>query len=233
MRCIDMIKYILFDLDDTLLDFHKAEAAAIKKTFSHIGIPADDAVIARYSDINASQWRRLEKGEISREQVLVERFDILFAELGVRIPSEMAQKTYEYLLGVGHYFIDGAPEILDALHGRYRLYLVSNGTANVQDRRLHSADMEKYFDGVFISERVGYNKPSKAFFDACFAQIDGFEKDKAIIVGDTLSSDILGGINAGIKTCWFNPKGLPADPAIPADYEIRALPELPALLVRI
>ncbi len=233
MRCTEMIKFVLFDLDDTLLDFHRAEAAAIKKTFSHIGIPVDDDVIARYSEINASQWRRLEKGEISREQVLLERFDILFAELGVRIPSEMAQKTYEYLLGVGHYFIDGAPEVLDALHGKYRLYLVSNGTADVQDRRLRSADMERYFEKVFISERVGYNKPNKAFFDACFAEIDGFDKDSAIIVGDTLSSDILGGINAGIKTCWFNPKALPADPAIPADYEIRTLSELPDLLERI
>lgn len=233
MRCTDMIKFVLFDLDDTLLDFGKAEAAAIKKTFSHIGLPADDGVIARYSEINASQWRRLEKGEISREQVLLERFDILFNELGVKIPSEMAQKTYEYLLGVGHYFIDGAPEVLDALHGKYRLYLVSNGTADVQDRRLRSADMEKYFDGIFISERVGYNKPNKAFFDACFAEIDGFDKDSAIIVGDTLSSDILGGINAGIKTCWFNPRALPADPNIPADYEIHALAQLPDLLERI
>lgn len=230
MRCTKMIKFVLFDLDDTLLDFGKAEAAAIKKTFSHIGLPTDDAVVARYSEINANQWRRLEKGEISREQVLLERFDILFAELGVKIPSEMAQKTYEYLLGVGHYFMPGAPEVLDALYGKYRLYLVSNGTADVQDRRLHSADMEKYFDGVFISERVGYNKPNKAFFDACFAEIDGFDKDSTVIVGDTLSSDILGGINAGIKTCWFNPKTLPADPAIPADYEIRSLAELPELL---
>ena len=233
MRCTDMIKFVLFDLDDTLLDFHKAEAAAIKKTFSHIGIPTDDGTVARYSEINASQWRRLEKGEISREQVLLKRFDILFDELGVRIPSEMARKTYEYLLGVGHYFIDGAPEVLNALHGKYRLYIVSNGTANVQDRRLHSADMERYFDGVFISERVGHNKPNKAFFDACFAGIDGFDRDSALIVGDTLSSDILGGINAGIKTCWFNPKALPADPAIPADYEIRSLSELPTLLERI
>ena len=225
-----MIKFVLLDVDDTLLDFGKAEAAAIKKTFEHIGLPASDELAARYSEINAMQWRRLEKGEISRKQVLVERFDILFNELGLKIPGEMAQKTYEYLLGIGHWFIPGAPELLEALCGRYRLYIVSNGTANVQDRRLASAGIERYFDGIFISERVGYNKPSKAFFDACFAQIDGFEPDKAIIVGDTLSSDILGDINAGIKTCWFNPKALPADPSIPADYEIQALSELPDLL---
>lgn len=225
-----MMKFVFLDVDDTLLDFGKAEAAAIKKTFEHIGITASDELIVRYSEINAAQWRRLEKGEISREQVLVERFNILFDELGMRIPGEMVQKTYEYLLGIGHWFVDGAPELLEALYGKYKLYIVSNGTANVQDRRLRSAGIGKYFDGIFISECIGFNKPSREFFDTCFAAIKGFEPDKAIIVGDTLSSDILGGINAGIKTCWFNPGGLPRDPHIPADYEIRSLAELPKLL---
>ena len=106
-----MLKAVLMDIDDTLLDFGKAEAAAIKKTFERIGIPATEAVIRRYSEINDSQWALLEKGELTREQVLVRRFDILFDELGVRnVPSEMAQASYEYLLGIGHYFVDGAQE---------------------------------------------------------------------------------------------------------------------------
>ena len=230
MRCTDMIKFVLFDLDDTLLDFHKAEAAAIKKTFSHIGIPTDDGTVARYSEINASQWRRLEKGEISREQVLLERFDILFDELGVRIPSEMAQKTYEYLLGVGHYFIDGAPEVLNALHGKYRLYIVSNGTANVQDRRLHSADMERYFDGVFISERVGHNKPSKAFFDACRAFLPDVAADECVMIGDSLTADITGGKNAGMKTIWYNHPHRPVPERCEADQIVDSLLKLKNLL---
>ena len=229
-----MIKYVLFDVDDTLLDFGKAEAAAIRKTFERIGIPVTEELIRRYSEINALQWARLERGEISREQVLTGRFDILFSELGLHnIPSEMAQASYEYLLGIGHYFVDGAEALLEALKDKYELYIVSNGNASVQDRRLKSAGIIPYFRDIFISERVGFNKPSAEFFDACFERIPGFERDKAIIVGDRLSSDIQGGINAGVRTCWFNPKGEAPDPDIPADYEIKHLSELPALLERI
>ena len=228
-----MIKYILFDVDDTLLDFGKAEAAAIRKTFERIGIPVTEELIRRYSEINAQQWARFEKGEITREKLLTERFDILFSELGINVPSEMAQASYEYLLGIGHYFVDGAEELLEALKDKYELYIVSNGNASVQDRRLKSAGIIPYFKDIFISERVGFNKPSAEFFEACFKRIPGFEKDKAIIVGDRLSSDILGGINAGVKTCWFNPNGEAPDPDIPADYEIKHLSELPALLERI
>ena len=225
-----MIKYILFDVDYTLLDFGKAESAAIGKTFERIGIPATDELIRRYSEINAQQWSRFEKGEITREKLLTERFDILFSELGINVPSEMAQASYEYLLGIGHYFVDGAEELLEALKDKYELYIVSNGNASVQDRRLKSAGIIPYFKDIFISERVGFNKPSAEFFEACFERIPGFEKDKAVIVGDRLSSDILGGINAGVKTCWFNPRGDAPDPDIPADYEIKHLGELPALL---
>ena len=225
-----MIRYVLFDVDDTLLDFGKAEAAAIRKTFERICIPVTDELIRRYSEINAQQWSRFEKGEITREKLLTERFDILFSELGINVPSEMAQASYEYLLGIGHYFVDGAEELLEALKDKYELYIVSNGNASVQDRRLKSAGIIPYFKDIFISERVGFNKPSAEFFEACFERIPGFEKDKAVIVGDRLSSDILGGINAGVKTCWFNPRGDAPDPDIPADYEIKHLSELPALL---
>ena len=225
-----MIRYVLFDVDDTLLDFGKAEAAAIRKTFERIGIPVTDELIRRYSEINAQQWSRFEKGEITREKLLTERFDILFSELGINVPSEMAQASYEYLLGIGHYFVDGAEELLEALKDKYELYIVSNGNASVQDRRLKSAGIIPYFKDIFISERVGFNKPSAEFFEACFERIPGFEKDKAVIFGDSLSSDILGGINAGVKTCWFNPRGDAPDPDIPADYEIKHLSELPALL---
>ena len=213
-----MIKYVFLDIDDTLLDFGKAEAAAIKKTFDRIGVPSSPEVIALYSRINDEHWAMLERGELTREQVLVKRFDALFAELGIKnVPSEMAQASYEYLLGIGHYFVDGAPELLQALKDKYELYIVSNGTASVQDSRLES----------------GADKPTKKFFDIVFSRIEGFERDKAVIVGDRLSSDILGGINAGIKTCWFNPKRLPGKEDIPADYEINALSELPELLEKI
>ena len=157
-----MIKYVFLDIDDTLLDFGKAEAAAIKKTFDRIGVPSSPEVIALYSRINDEHWAMLERGELTREQVLVKRFDALFAELGIKnVPSEMAQASYEYLLGIGHYFVDGAPELLQALKDKYELYIVSNGTASVQDSRLESAGIAPYFKDIFISERLGADKPTK------------------------------------------------------------------------
>lgn len=228
-----MIKHVLLDIDDTILDFKKAEAIAIRKTFQHMGIPVDDELIARYSEINQRQWERLERGELTREQVLLTRFRLLFDEIGVNAPPEVAQTTYEYLLGIGHYFIDGAEELLKELYGKYELYVVSNGTAYVQDRRLKSADIGKYFKNIFISERVGYNKPAKEFFDTAFAGEESFDRSCAILVGDSLTSDILGGINAGVKTCWFNPKNKPPREDIVPDYEIKSLSELPELLERI
>lgn len=229
-----MIKYLLFDVDDTLLDFTKAEAAAIYKTFTKHGVPVNDAIIKRYSEINSFVWKQLEMGLMSREKILVERFRLLFEELGLHdVSSHTVQDTYEYLLGVGHYFVDGAEELLRTLHGKYELYIVSNGTWNVQERRLNSAGIVPYFNDIFVSERIGHHKPSKEFFDACFERIPSFCRDEALIIGDRLSSDILGGINAGVKTCWFNPKNEAPDPCIPADYEIHKLSELPELLFRL
>ncbi|MBS1402846.1 MAG: noncanonical pyrimidine nucleotidase, YjjG family [Oscillospiraceae bacterium] len=228
-----MIKTVLFDLDDTLLDFHKAEAIALRKTLIALEVEPSEATIARYSEINAAQWRLLEEGKLTREQVLTRRFSILFDELGVERSSAQAKKIYEHLLGIGHYFIPGAPEVLAALAPKYDLYLVSNGTATVQESRLESAGIEPYFKNIFISQAIGFDKPQKEFFDRCFAQIPNFVREEAIIVGDSLTSDMRGGCNAGIRTCWFNPHRKPRCAEIPVDYEIAALVELPALLEQI
>ncbi len=228
-----MKNIVLFDLDDTLLDFHKAEEVAVKKTFSQLGIPPADAIAARYSEINRSQWELLEKGELTREQVLLRRFRLLFDELGIPCREQDAQHIYEYLLSIGHYFIDGAEELLQTLYPLYDLYIVSNGTAHVQDGRIASAGIAPYFQDIFISQRVGVNKPDARFFDRCFAAMPPGARERAVIVGDSLTSDIQGGRNAGIRTCWSNPHGKPPRADIPADYEFAALAELPALLKRV
>lgn len=222
--------FVLLDLDDTILDFHKAEAAAVAKTLEHLEIEPKESTIRRYSQINAERWELLELGRITREEVKTSRFEMLFEELGVVRSGYEAQLLYENLLGIGHYFIPGAEELLRALYGTYELYIVSNGTDTVQDSRIASAGIGKYFSGIFVSQRVGYDKPRKEFFDACFARIPGFNPARAIIVGDSLTSDIRGGINAGIKTCWFNPRGKAARQDIVPDYQISALMELPKLL---
>lgn len=228
-----MIKYVLLDIDDTLLDFGKAEYTAVFRTFSEMGLSPTDEMIHRYSEINDAQWKLLEQGKIERYAALVQRFRLLFEEYDVTASPEKAQDRYEYLLGIGHWFIDGAPELLDALYGKYKLYIVSNGTATVQDSRIKSAGIGKYFEDIFVSERIGADKPTKEFFDLCFERIPDFCRDEAIILGDRLSSDILGGINAGVRTCWFNPNGLPQNPDIRPDFEIRSLSEFPAVLENI
>ena len=228
-----MLKTIFLDLDDTLLDFHKAEAAALAKALAQLGVDPAPAVIARYSAINAQQWQLLEEGKFTRDEILTRRFDILFQELGVEVSSALARQTYEGFLGQGHTFIPGAEELLKALARRYDLYLVSNGTAAVQAGRIASAGIAPYFKEIFISEAMGLHKPQKAFFDACFAAIPGFHREEALIIGDSLTSDIRGGNNAGIRTCWFNPHRKPRMECVHVDYEVSALSQIPPLLERI
>ena len=190
-------------------------------------------VLSRYHNINKWHWEQLELGTMTRKEVLEGRFDVLFRELGVTVDAASVANSYEKNLAIGHYFLPGAEETVDALHKKYRLFLTSNGTASVQKGRMTSANLYRFFEKVFVSQEVGHNKPAKAYFDAVFAQIPGFDPAKALIVGDSLSSDIRGGINAGIKTCWVNPAHLTAKADTIPDYEIEALNQLPALLERI
>lgn len=228
-----MIRNVLFDLDDTLFDFHKAEKIALTKTLVHFGIDPTEETLALYSTINAAHWKRLELGEISREEVKVGRYRELFKTIGVECDPVKATAYYESMLAIGHYFMPGAPELLEELYGKYRLYIVSNGTAKVQEGRIGSSGIKKYMDGIFISQILGANKPDKQFFDICFSEIPDFSLSETVIIGDSLSSDIKGGINAGITTVWFNTKGIENDNDIKPDYTIKELSEVPGLLSQI
>lgn len=225
-----MIKNILFDLDDTILDFKRAEKQALFKTLKELDITPDDEIAEKYSRYNISQWKRLELGEITRQEVKVNRYKLLFDDIGAECSPELATQIYEQKLAVGHYFIDGAEDLLKSLSKSYNLYLVSNGSKIVQTGRLASAGISPYFKGIFISQDVGYEKPSPLFFEKVFNSIDNFSKSETVIVGDSLSSDIKGGINAGIKTVWFNPcKEANNSDNIP-DYEISSLPQFEKLI---
>lgn len=224
-----MVEFLFIDLDDTILDFKKAEHVAVKKTLSDFGVEPTEAVCSRYSIINQQHWEAMERKEMTRQQVLEGRFAVLFAELGVNVDAAVCSRQYTENLSVGHYFLPGAREAVESLSKKYKLYMTSNGTAWVQRSRLASADIEKFFLDIFISQEIGYNKPAKEYFDGCFAKIPDFDPRKAMIVGDSLSSDILGGKNAGIATCWVNPKHKPVGDIVP-DYEIEDLTQLEKLL---
>ena len=227
-----MIEYLFLDLDDTILDFHKAERLAIAKTFRGFGLEPTEEVLQQYHEINIMHWQMLEKGELTRDQVLVNRFGVLFEKRGLSVDPVLCARTYEHNLGIGHYFLPGAEEAVKSLHRKYRLFLASNGTASVQHSRLTSAGLYPYFEKVFISQKLGFNKPSKEYFSACYKQISDFSPEKAIMVGDSLTSDILGGKNGGLKTVWVNPRHEPCGKIIP-DYEIENITQLEKLLEKL
>lgn len=224
-----MIEFLLLDLDDTILDFHKAERIALSKTLREFGVEPSEEVLRLYHRINKWHWEQLELGKLNRDQVQEGRFAVLLRELGRDADPVRCTRTYERNLAIGHYFLPGAEEALEALQKKYRLFLVSNGTASVQKGRMTSANLYRFFEQVFVSEEIGYNKPSKEYFDTCFARIPGFDPAKAVIVGDSLTSDILGGKNAGIATVWVNRSHLPCGDIRP-DWEIEALSQLENLL---
>ena len=225
-----MLRSVFFDLDETILDFTRAEAVALSRALCAFDREPTPHVIERYHVLNISQWKLMEEGKLSRVGVLTRRFELLFEEMGWDPEGVLAfNDQYEIFLGEGHYFLPGAEELLKELAPQYDLYLATNGASSVQRGRLKSAGLEPYFKGIFISEEVGFNKPSLEYFQSAFATIPNFDPEAAIIVGDSLTSDIRGGRNAGIRTCWLNPAGEDPRPDIIPDYTVRTLEELPAL----
>ena len=202
----------------------KAEANALSKALHDVNIKVDDLMLIRYNKINSSQWKLLEKGIITREEIKLRRFKILFEEFSLNADPKEVARNYQEYLGQGHYFIKDAEEVLEQLSKTHRIYLVTNGTLSVQKGRIESSGIKKYLQGVFISEEVGYNKPSKEYFEYCFSHIPDFKKENTAIIGDSLSSDIQGGKNAGIKTIWFHRQQDQTEKIEPKpDYEIRSL----------
>ena len=229
-----MIKYWVLDLDNTILDFNKAEDVAIRKTMAECGLEPTDARVLRYSTLNDQLWKALERGELTRDQVVIGRFSAFFGEQGIEVDAPAVAHTYETFLSQGHWFLPGAEKcVKEELFGKYKLYLASNGTAVVQHGRMTSADLYPYFDEAFVSQELGYNKPSREYFDAAFARIPGFDPNQCLMVGDSLTSDIRGGKNAGLRTVWVNPGHKTAPEDLKPDYEIEKLADLPALLEEI
>ena len=225
-----MFKILLIDLDDTVFDFKKQEHVAIRKTLRDAGLEPTEEVCARYSAINDYHWKQLEKGIMTRNQVLHGRFQMLFAEMGIRADPRQTALAYMENLGSGHYYLPGAEEAIRALGQKYRVFLASNGTASVQNRRIQSAGLQDLVEGIFISQDIGVNKPDKGFFDYCFAHIPDFDLTAALMVGDSLSSDILGGQNAGLPTCWVAPGDKLCTLEKQPDYRIESITRLEALL---
>lgn len=220
-----MINTILWDVDGTLLDFKAAEYAAIKSLFKVFKLgECTDRMVARYSVINDSFWKRLERNEISKRQVLVGRFEQFFGEYG--IDTELApafNEQYQQSLGDTIVYRDDSLQIVKDLRSRVKQYVVSNGTIAAQTKKLQRSGLGLLMDGAFLSEEIGFEKPNIGFFQEVFRQIGPSDLSSVLIVGDSLTSDMQGGINAGIRTCWYNPDGLPAPRDKKPDFVISNL----------
>lgn len=227
------IKHVLLDLDDTVFDFKKAEHYSISETMKHFLIEPTDENVLLYSSVNKSCWEALERGEMSREEILVKRFEIFLSHLGVAADAAVMKIFYEATLSGCHFLVDGALELIDALSGKYTVSIASNGTARVQDKRIALSGLAPRFDNIFISEKLGANKPSAAFFDKCFEALGCPDPCQVVIVGDSISSDIKGGINYGIHTIRFNPQGANDMSDIIPEYEVSELSEIPEIIEKI
>lgn len=221
---------LLLDVDGTLLDFDRAEAESFKKVLEAYGFSPEDRYVEEYHRINKECWEALEEGRMERARVLTARFERFFGNHGVTVRGEEAEAVYRRFLDEGAYLLPHALEVLDYLKDRYELYIVTNGTARTQHLRLAASGLQPYFKDIFISEETGSQKPQKEFFDRCFARIPGADPARMLIIGDSLSSDIQGGVNAGIDTCWLNPHGEENCRSLPLTWEITQLEELKTIL---
>ena len=226
-----MIRVILWDIDGTLLDFAAAERVAIRGCFATFGLgECTDEMLARYSVINRQHWEKLERKELTKPQVLIGRFEVFFAEEGLVADCAAFNDEYQIRLGDTVCFHDDGYELVQQLKGRVGQYAVTNGTKVAQQRKLRNSGLDALLDGVFISEDIGAEKPDIAFFHPVWETIGPYEPDEVLIVGDSLTSDMQGGNNAGIRCCWYNPKGAPVPEHLKIDYNIRDLREILTIL---
>ena len=216
---LDKYKYLLFDLDDTLLDFGKAQILAFKKLLEDENIEYNDELFEKYETINKSLWRSFERGEISNKEVTRERFIRFFALFDRNVDGSEVDNRYRSYLAEGNQLFDGIIEMLEKLSLTHKLYIASNGIAITQYTRLKNNNLNKYFEKIFISEEIGSKKPDREFFEKIFDEIGIKNKDEVLMIGDTLTSDILGANNVGIDSCLVDIHKI-SNPEIVPTYKV-------------
>lgn len=222
--------WIFFDADGTLFDYDAAEAAALEGAFRACGLPYESEVRPLYSEINAGIWRDFELGKVSQKELKTMRFDRLFDAVGLTADSAEFSHHYLATLGAQTSLLDGAEALVRSLAGRVEMLLITNGLAEVQVPRFAASSIRDCFAEIVISGQIGLAKPDPAIFDFAFDRIDRPAKERVLMIGDNLGSDILGGVNYGLDTCWYNPSAVANGHGVEPTYVVRELHEILDLL---
>ena len=226
-------QWLLFDADGTLFDYDRAERNALQNAFVQHGYPFKKEYLAEYRRVNHAIWLEFEQGQIDQVTLRTRRFELLFQAINLKADPREFSPAYLANLAEGTYLIDGAVETLELLSGNFNLAIITNGLKEVQRPRFRRSAINGYIKTIIISDEVGVAKPDPKIFDIAFAQMNQPAKNQVLIIGDSLTSDIQGGRNYGIDTCWFNPAGKQNDHQIASTFEIRRLAELLKLLEKL
>lgn len=223
-----MVKYktILFDVDNTLFDFNKDQETAFKEAMDKIGYPYTEEMYENYNQINMGMWEMLNRGEMTAEELSVKRFEEFFEKYHIKQDAQIFSSLLTEAFQKTGTPIKGSREMLEQLKDKCELVIISNGFKRQQYHRLDNARFSNYFTRIFLSEEVGYNKPDKNFFDIVLQNIENKQKSKILVVGDSITADIVGGKNSGIDTCWYNPKNKENKTDVKPNYEIKDFQEL-------
>ena len=218
--------WLWFDADGTLFDYNRAEANALKQTFYSLSLPFEENYLNVYQRINQGLWQALERQEITPAALRYRRFELLLENIQLSGSPDQLSSVYIEQLAICSELMDGVAEVLRALHKKSRFAIVTNGLQAVQRSRLTHSAIKDYISELIISEEVGMAKPHAAFFETASTRTGNPAKRDILIIGDSLTSDMQGGVDYGIDTCWFNPTSEPRPENLHITYEIKHLRDL-------
>lgn len=220
---------VFIDIDDTLLDFTKCANDAIKSACNKFGVPYTTTLVDTFHPINLDLWHRLEKKEVTKEKLFDTRFQIVFDKLGIKADGIAFETAFRENFHESAILVDGARDLLEYLRSKYKVYVASNASMHQQTNRMKRAELDGYIDGYFVSEEIGFPKPQKEFFDACFKALPDVKPQDVVMIGDSLSADIKGACEYGLKTIWYNHRNEPTSD-VKCDYIVSQLSEVKNIL---
>ncbi len=223
-----MIKAVLLDVDNTLLDFDLGAKQAAKEIFDGLGLEYPEDLHTVFTRINNALWQNIEKGILTKEQLYEIRWQLIFDELGVKANGREFESLFRERLKESAIPVDGVLELVKYLSGKYTLCIASNGPYGQQIRRLKKAGLYGYIKHFFVSERIGAPKPGREFFEHCLKELSPIKREEVIMIGDSLTADISGAAAFGMKSCYFT-RGQRAEKS-PADYTVAELCDIRCFL---